>query len=307
MNGGERPLEPVDDLRELFRRSPHQAVSFLRPLLVFGFSYSLTTAPLIFSVLISSWDSPLCVPLRIWIFVQLILQIFQFPIRLYILFQLRTVAAAPDPRLAATRLLSLSSSKLWSCNRFLGFVTFGWFILGTLWVWDSNGGCANASPELYKLSLALFVIFVLRYVMTFLWFCYTFCWDLASIGGGTRGASPQMISKLDRFKYSSGQQLRQDTCVICLQEFESDEDLNQLPCSHSFHAQCVSTWLLRNKSCPLCQHNIDQPFSFPKPNTPSPSIVQPSVDANPQLASLQGAATCEVTIGLRQRHGESLQ
>ena len=29
---------------------------------------------------------------------------------------------------------------------------------------------------------------------------------------------------------------------------------------HRFHVECVDVWLVKNKSCPLCKHEIDKPW-----------------------------------------------
>lgn len=34
-----------------------------------------------------------------------------------------------------------------------------------------------------------------------------------------------------------------EKCPICLTEFDDQERINKLHCSHLFHLQCISTWL----------------------------------------------------------------
>lgn len=34
-----------------------------------------------------------------------------------------------------------------------------------------------------------------------------------------------------------------DRCVVCMCEYEVDEQLRILPCAHEFHAPCVDKWL----------------------------------------------------------------
>lgn len=45
------------------------------------------------------------------------------------------------------------------------------------------------------------------------------------------------------------------TCSICLVEFEKEHVVCQLPrCSHLFHMDCIEKWLERCKfTCPLCR------------------------------------------------------
>ncbi|KAG6513593.1 hypothetical protein ZIOFF_023925 [Zingiber officinale] len=48
-------------------------------------------------------------------------------------------------------------------------------------------------------------------------------------------------------------------CIICLAEFADGEVLRVLPqCGHSFHSECVDTWL-RSHSCPSCRLNLADP------------------------------------------------
>lgn len=51
----------------------------------------------------------------------------------------------------------------------------------------------------------------------------------------------------------------EDNCPICLDTLKT-RDLTTLPCGHTFHAKCIMTNVLQNRShCPMCR----QPFSQP--------------------------------------------
>ena len=47
-----------------------------------------------------------------------------------------------------------------------------------------------------------------------------------------------------------------DKCLICQYEYKEGERLRTLPCIHSYHADCIDPWLLRNRTCPVCQRSI---------------------------------------------------
>lgn len=57
----------------------------------------------------------------------------------------------------------------------------------------------------------------------------------------------------------SGFHLQQFVCSICLGEFEDQDSLRQLQCSHLFHKACVDKWVLAEKDtpsqgrCPMCR------------------------------------------------------
>ncbi|KAI9800845.1 MAG: hypothetical protein M1825_003628 [Sarcosagium campestre] len=46
-----------------------------------------------------------------------------------------------------------------------------------------------------------------------------------------------------------------ERCLVCLCEYEVDEDLRQLAqCGHLYHRECIDTWLTTGRnSCPLCR------------------------------------------------------
>lgn len=73
-----------------------------------------------------------------------------------------------------------------------------------------------------------------------------------------------------------------DNCAICFDNFEDNQIIRQLPCSHRFHAECVDHWLLNSSSqCPMCRMNLtktaaetndnEQGTEAPQTSTTSPA------------------------------------
>ncbi|RDW81812.1 E3 ubiquitin-protein ligase RNF103 [Aspergillus mulundensis] len=61
-----------------------------------------------------------------------------------------------------------------------------------------------------------------------------------------------------------------DSCAICLDIIEDDDDIRGLSCGHAFHASCVDPWLTsRRASCPLCKADYYTPKPRLEPTDPS--------------------------------------
>ncbi|KAI5815482.1 hypothetical protein BZA77DRAFT_226068, partial [Pyronema omphalodes] len=56
-----------------------------------------------------------------------------------------------------------------------------------------------------------------------------------------------------------------DTCAICLDTLEDDEDIRGLTCGHVFHSVCLDPWLTtRRACCPLCKKDYYTPKPRPE-------------------------------------------
>mmetsp|Transcript_39473 Transcript_39473/g.112563 ORF Transcript_39473/g.112563 Transcript_39473/m.112563 type:complete len:214 (+) Transcript_39473:2130-2771(+) len=64
--------------------------------------------------------------------------------------------------------------------------------------------------------------------------------------------------------------------MVCQEEFDEGDKLKNLPCFHSFHAECVDKWLAVKKTCPICQLRIDRPNLPPNDTARGTSSLDPS-------------------------------
>ena len=97
---------------------------------------------------------------------------------------------------------------------------------------------------------------------------------------GPRPAPVHAIKELP--KVPSGSKIFSDQaqCAICLCDFgdvcdtKTDNSVSKLPCSHIYHTGCISSWLQKNGSCPVCRQKI-----VPTPGRRASAERQPEVSS----------------------------
>ena len=79
-----------------------------------------------------------------------------------------------------------------------------------------------------------------------------------------------------------------DSCAICLDTLEDDDDVRGLTCGHAFHASCLDPWLTsRRACCPLCKAD----YYIPKPRPEGEAAAQTEAEraAARRPAGMSGA------------------
>ncbi|TQV98619.1 RING finger domain-containing protein [Cordyceps javanica] len=70
-----------------------------------------------------------------------------------------------------------------------------------------------------------------------------------------------------------------DSCAICIDTLEDDDDIRGLTCGHAFHAVCVDPWLTsRRACCPLCKADYYTPKPRPNQDADAAAQTNPSLD-----------------------------
>ncbi|QSL64165.1 hypothetical protein MERGE_000320 [Pneumocystis wakefieldiae] len=68
-----------------------------------------------------------------------------------------------------------------------------------------------------------------------------------------------------------------DTCAICLDLFQDDDEIRVLTCDHIYHSSCIVPWFTtRRAMCPLCKHDFYIPKIPINPNMENTSRNAPS-------------------------------
>uniref|UniRef100_V9KCD3 RING-type E3 ubiquitin transferase n=1 Tax=Callorhinchus milii TaxID=7868 RepID=V9KCD3_CALMI len=67
-------------------------------------------------------------------------------------------------------------------------------------------------------------------------------------------ATKDTIEKLPQISVTEEQNGLEQSCAICCSEYVKEELVTELPCHHLFHGPCVTLWLQKSGTCPVCRH-----------------------------------------------------
>ena len=90
--------------------------------------------------------------------------------------------------------------------------------------------------------------------------------------------SPDFLSTLKVFKIKKEDLKLDKSCSICLNKFNIDEEVVELPCGHLYHFNSnddcggILKWLEENNTCPVCRHEL--PFIEKKVEEESNEIME---------------------------------
>ncbi|KAL6182411.1 PREDICTED: putative RING-H2 finger protein ATL61-like [Fragaria vesca subsp. vesca] len=75
---------------------------------------------------------------------------------------------------------------------------------------------------------------------------------------GMKRMSIEELNMLPCFDYKKGGTASPVECAVCLEDLKTGEKCRLLPnCGHSFHAQCIDSWLLKTPVCPVCRSCVN--------------------------------------------------
>ncbi|CAE6959244.1 RNF44 [Symbiodinium natans] len=265
-DGAENAAENPDPLLDVVHQYPEEAAWFIKVVMFFG-SISGVIISIPCGLFLTLYWAPcgLCNrPLRYWILVHCVLQLLQAPVRLVFFLRLCHIQRLNGNIQECVR--HLTHSAAWRTSKVVSIITYGWFILGVVWLLNST--YCKPCPGLYRLSLAVIFAAVARLLMTLIVFYHSFPprFQGQQPPPKPRGANQELIDSMPLIVYSP--EVRgegpETSCAVCLSDFDRDAVLRRLPCGHSFHRGCIDKWLKRNKVCPLCLQDIEVPQPSPK-------------------------------------------
>lgn len=89
-----------------------------------------------------------------------------------------------------------------------------------------------------------------------------------TLGKVSKGLKQEQINKIPEIQWQTddpnfGEALEKsgladEKCMICFEEFKNGDKIKVIQmCKHGFHTDCLTTWLNKEKRCPMCNTTID--------------------------------------------------
>lgn len=185
-----------------------------------------------------------------------LLQMAQIPVRFVFLAKIRSAEHGGDSMEACVT--SYTASPAWRASKTVSLFTYGWFVLGIVWV--VNAGDCTTCQGIYRITVSVIIQAIARAVIALLCFRALFPPSEPQGEGQPRveGATLDRISGLPAVRFTAALFKEPGSgCAVCLSEYDEGDLLRRLPCGHYFHRRCADQWLQRSKRCPLCMQDID--------------------------------------------------
>jgi hypothetical protein len=267
-----------DPLVEVVVRYPEAAPKFIGWVMLFSGLGSLLVLFASALFLQNYWER--CAhcsrPLRWWLLFHAGLQAALAPVRLIFFVKLRRAEEAVNTTGGVDRdqhhrssdvaflegpvgacVASFTGSAAWKASKTLSLVSYGWLILGVVWL--INGGECPMCPGMPRMILAVILQAVARAMVALACFKALFSQPEpeSSSPNAPQAASEEQIASLPVVRFTPELFAEPGAgCAVCLSDYEPGDRLRQLPCGHYFHCACADRWLGRSCRCPLCMQEI---------------------------------------------------
>eukprot|EP00455_Lapot_gusevi_P012065 TRINITY_DN15659_c0_g1_i1.p1 TRINITY_DN15659_c0_g1~~TRINITY_DN15659_c0_g1_i1.p1 ORF type:complete len:261 (-),score=45.00 TRINITY_DN15659_c0_g1_i1:60-842(-) len=161
------------------------------------------------------------------------------------------------------------ANKLRALSKLCSYFTLAWFILGQAYVFNTDN-CSSMAHTLYVYVVGLVV---LTYVMALLpvmvivmvCVCLPCVLLLSTYLIKPEPSQQEKIDQLPVIKFSTSgvdvsgaSNQTNESCSICVSDYQPNEELRVLPCRHLFHKDCVDPWLATQSTCPYCRYEINK-------------------------------------------------
>lgn len=262
----------------LFVHFPAQSINFFRKVFWLGIVGGVGLSLPVLAGLYATWDSSLSSDriLRGYHVTRMLLLSVQVPLRVKLYHTLCHAAASGCRREAVARLVAMSRSPAWKVNKFFGSVVYLLCLGVILFLCSSGLGLtphvvsswfgftlepalqdpSGGSRLLHNLCVMHLVIFVMQMAASWWWLHSILAGDGYDAIWGDGISSEEIELHSTRKAYVLDTHMEPQCCSICLVDYTAGVILRVLPCTHTYHTECIDKWLRTKGACPFCQRPL---------------------------------------------------
>jgi hypothetical protein len=251
-------LEGDNELYYILQSQPFSSGIYLRGMLSAGLNntlfhtYSIVTLPS-FSSLTTAHHIALTL-----LVLHVVINLIGTPIRGMLHYRCWGTTRSLSPDAASQSLQNLIESDIWMLNRMmvwtLDIVCLLTLVFGQIFLMYDDGSHPLLSSLVLDMCATDVLSILIRVIVALIYFLSFIEDSDRTVLRKKAGLSNFDLDRMPTFVYTTKDEVENDECSICLTSFEMGEMLISLPCHqrHSFHANCIREWLVRQNVCPLC-------------------------------------------------------
>ena len=121
------------------------------------------------------------------------------------------------------------------------------------WENDDNNDTGIQHPNIY--TFLMFSLLIVSFCSVLERFCYR--------GNNNNNDNrEQLIQNNENIIENSKKiidinETNEKECIICFSDYKSDDKLAELECNHIYHDSCITRWLQKDLSCPICRSQLN--------------------------------------------------
>lgn len=118
------------------------------------------------------------------------------------------------------------------------------------WENDDNNDTGIQYPNIY--TFLMFSLLIVSFCSVLERFC----------NRGNNDNSEQLIQNNENIIENSKKiidinETNEKECIICFYDYKSDDKIAELECNHIYHDSCITRWLQKDLSCPICRSQLN--------------------------------------------------
>ena len=117
---------------------------------------------------------------------------------------------------------------------------------------NDTGELPHQPPSLEDTAFSMImVILFISFYSTLCGFCHSN--DGNDNGNRNDSLRNSLLTKIEGKKSFYEKNKENDICSICLEKFVKKDKIITLDCEHYYHDECITNWLKKDETCPLCR------------------------------------------------------